>query len=248
MGEQVSLQELFLILKKRLLLILSITFAVTFLCAIVNYFYLTPIYQASTQLLVNQSRSDDPRFDYGEIQTNLELINTYSVIIKSPVILEKVKEDLNLFESVEELNSMINVSSENESQVVRVTVVNTEYRKAAEIANKVGEVFQSEIVNIMKIDNVSVLNKAEPNNFSAPISPHRTLNTAIAFVVGLMASIALAFLLEYFDNTINNEAKIMNQLKIPVLGTVSKISKNDLTDDNNLNSPSTNLAKQTFGS
>lgn len=247
MEEQVSLKEIFLILKKRLVLIVLVTFAATLLSAFVNYYYLTPTYQASTQLLVSHTRAEEPGYDYGEIQTNLELINTYSVIIKSPVILEKVKEELNLNESVESLNSMINVSSENESQVVRITVVNTEHRKAAEIANKVGEVFQSEIVNIMNIDNVSVLNEADPNKFPAPISPNRTLNMAIAFVVGLMASIGLSFLIEYFDNTINSEMNIMSQLKVPVLGTVSKLPNKVLSEENT-NRTAASVVKETLGS
>ncbi|WP_254636363.1 Wzz/FepE/Etk N-terminal domain-containing protein, partial [Bacillus sp. GbtcB15] len=82
-----SLKELFLTLKKRLSLIIIITAIATATSGIVSYFLLTPIYQSSTQILVNQSKDEQQVYNAGEVQTNLQLINTYNVIIKSPAIL-----------------------------------------------------------------------------------------------------------------------------------------------------------------
>jgi len=56
MEETISLKELFQTLKKRLLLILMITSVATLASGVVSYFFLTPIYQASTQILVNQKK------------------------------------------------------------------------------------------------------------------------------------------------------------------------------------------------
>lgn len=247
MDDNISLMGIIAVLKKRLILIVSVTFVSTFICLLVNYYYLTPAYQASTQLLVSHTNSEEPRYEYSEIQTSLELINTYSVIIKSPIILEKVREDLNLDESVEALNSMISVTSENESQVVRITVVNTDFEKATEIANKTGEVFQEEVINIMNIDNVSVLSEAELRNNPVPIHPNRTLNIAIGFIVGLMVSIGLSFFLEYFDHTIKNEKEIKILLNTPVLGSVSNLPKKIAAEDN-IKKTTVNAEKGTFES
>ncbi|MDV2687403.1 GNVR domain-containing protein, partial [Alkalihalophilus lindianensis] len=79
---------------------------------------------------------------------------------------------------------------------------------AAKIANKTAQVFQKEISKIMNIDNVSILAKAEVGDIQAPIKPQPLLNIAIAMVVGLMVGVGLAFLLEYFDNTIKTEQEI----------------------------------------
>ena len=54
MEETISLQELFRILRKRLSLIALITIIAITLSGIVSFAFLTPIYQASTQILVNQ--------------------------------------------------------------------------------------------------------------------------------------------------------------------------------------------------
>jgi capsular polysaccharide biosynthesis protein len=223
MEETISLKELLQTLKKRILLILSITFVAVLTSGIISFYFLTPIYQSSTQLLVNQAKSEQPIYNPGEIQTNLQLINTYNVIIKSPAILELVKEDLNLDMSLEQLNSKITVGSQTESQVLAITVQDPDPHMAADIANTTASVFQREIVKIMNIDNVSILAKAEVTDNASPVKPQPLLNIAIAMVVGLMAGVGLAFLLEYFDNTIKNEQDVEKHLELPVLGVISII-------------------------
>ncbi|WP_338449648.1 Wzz/FepE/Etk N-terminal domain-containing protein [Niallia oryzisoli] len=222
MEETISLRELFQTLRKRLSLIVVITVIAVMISGIVSYFIITPIYQASTQLLVNQEKSDQAAlYNSNEVQTNLQLINTYNVIIKSPAILDKVAERLSKEMSVSELNGKITVQSEKDSQVVNVSVQDPDPQLAAEIANTTADVFQKEIVSIMNVDNVSILAKATVAENQAPIKPQPLLNIAIALVVGLMAGVGLAFLLEYLDNTIKNEQDIENLLGLPVLGVIA---------------------------
>ncbi|WP_461201730.1 YveK family protein [Anoxybacillus sp. TBDG-1] len=223
MEETISLRELFQTLRKRAWLIIAITVIATMTSGIVSYFVLTPMYQASTQLLVNQAKSEQPIYNISEIQTNLQLINTYNVIMKSPAILDIVKEELDLNMPVEELNEKINVTSEKDSQVVNVTVEDPDPYMAADIANTVASVFQREIVKIMNVDNVNILAKAEVKEQPIPVKPKPLLNMAIAFVVGIMTGVGLAFLLEYLDNTIKNEQDVEKLLGLPVLGAITTI-------------------------
>lgn len=221
MEETISLKELLQTLRKRLLLILSITFVAVLVSGIVSFYFLTPIYQSSSQFLVNQAKDDQPVYNPGEIQTNLQLINTYNVIIKSPAILDIVKNTLDLDMTTEQLNSKITVGSQTDSQVVAITVQDADPKMAADIANTTVNVFQREIKEIMNVDNVTILAKAEVN--SSPVKPNPYLNIAIATVVGLMAGVGLAFLLEYFDNTVKDEQDIERNLDLPVLGVISII-------------------------
>ena len=223
MEETISLKELLETLKKRLVMIILITMTAGLVSGIISYFVITPIYQASTQILVNQAKSEQSVYSPSEVQTNLQLINTYNVIIKSPAILDKVAADLKLDMTAAQLNGKITVGSEKDSQVVNISVQDSDPNMAAKIANKIAEVFQTEIVKIMSVDNVSILAKATVEENQSPIKPQPVMNVAIAIVVGLMAAVGLAFLLEYFDSTIKNEQDIEKILDLPILGVIAQI-------------------------
>ncbi|MGG7619572.1 YveK family protein [Bacillus coreaensis] len=230
MEETISLKELFQTLKKRMSLIVIITLLAVMASGIISFFFLTPIYQASTQILVNQTKDDQTYYNTNEVQTNLQLINTYNVILKSPAVLEKVINDLNLDLSVSTLNSKISVASENNSQVVNINVQDEDPQRAADIANSTVKMFQKEIKTIMNVDNVSILAKAEVGENQSPIKPQPLLNVAVAMVVGLMLGVGVAFLLEYLDNTLKTEQDIEQTLGLPVLGAIPMIKETDPID------------------
>ncbi|WP_270606131.1 YveK family protein [Bacillus mobilis] len=247
MEETISLKELFLILKKRLAMILVIAFGAAIVSAIISFFFMTPIYQSSTQILVNQKKQDGTMIQAGEIQTNIQLTNTYKVIIKSPVILDQVNAKLNLNMTAQALTEKINVANEKDSQVISVTAEDKDPKLARDIANVTAEVFKGEVAKIMSVDNVTVLSKAEVGENQSPIKPRPMLNVAIAFIVGLMASVGLAFLLEYLDNTVKKEEDVESLLGLPVLGIVARMDEETMNVKSHAPS-SRKVRGQTIGS
>ena len=223
MEETISLQELFATLKKRLWLIIALTILAVVIAGIVSYTLLTPIYQTSTQILVNQEKTEASQLTNQNIQTDLQLINTYSVIIKSPTILDEVSKQLDLGLTVEQLNSKITVSNAENSQVVNVSVQDPDPAIAVDIANSTANVFQERIIELMSVDNVSILSPAVLKEDPQPVEPNPMLNMAIAAVIGLMLGVGIAFLLEYLDTSIKNDQDIEDMLDIPVLGHISPI-------------------------
>ena len=206
-------------------MILVIAFGVAIVSAIISFFFMTPIYQSSTQILVNQKKQEGAMIQAGEVQTNIQLTNTYKVIIKSPVILDQVNEKLNLNMTAQALTGKINVANEKDSQVISVTAEDKDPKLARDIANATADVFKGEVAKIMNVDNVTVLSKAEVAENQSPIKPRPMLNVAIAFIVGLMAAVGLAFLLEYLDNTVKKEEDVENLLGLPVLGIVARMDE-----------------------
>lgn len=223
MEEAISLQDLFKTLRKRLgLIVLLAIFAVT-IAAVLSFYVMTPVYQTSTEILVNQSPSETGQLTNQNIQTDLQLINTYSGIIRSPVILDQVVEQLGLDMTTDQLTGKITVSNAEQSQIVNIAVQDEDPAVAVEIANTTAAVFENDIRELMNVDNVRVLSPAVLKENQAPVSPNPTLNIAIAAVVGLLLGVGLAFLLEYLDTTIKDQQDIEDILGIPVLGTISPI-------------------------
>ncbi|WP_148630462.1 YveK family protein [Bacillus sp. E214] len=233
MEETISLKDLFETLKKRAWFIIMITVLAVLISGVTSFFILTPIYQSSTQLLVNQAKSEEAIYNSNQVQTNLQLIETYNVIMKSPAILDKVIEELDLKLSLSQLTNKITVASEQESQVVNVSVTDEDPHMAAKIANTTAEIFKEEIVEIMKVDNVSILAKATVSENASPIKPQPLLNIAIAMVVGLMIGVGISFLMEYLDNTIKTEQDIERILDLPVIGVIGVIEESNVQMEGN---------------
>ena len=117
MEETISLKELFEVLRKRMSLILILTFTAAAVSAIVSFFIITPVYQVSTQILVNREAVGE-NFSTNEVQTNIQLINTYSGIITSPAILDIVSQELDGDYTTGDLKDKLTVQSSKDSQIL----------------------------------------------------------------------------------------------------------------------------------
>ncbi|MHC5529874.1 YveK family protein [Priestia megaterium] len=223
MQDIISLKELLQKLKKRWMLITILTVVAGFASGIVSLYMTKPVYQASTQILVNQKNSDSSNLNVNQLQTNIDLVNTYSQIIKSPVILEKVSKKLDLKQSTTALDQKIAVNTQENSQVFSLTVEDTNPATATKIVNTVSKTFQTEIQNIMNVDNVTILSESTLKDNQTPVSPNLLMNVVSALAVGLILGSALAFLLDFIDTTFKNTKEVEEELGLPIIGIIPKI-------------------------
>jgi capsular polysaccharide biosynthesis protein len=94
---------------------------------------------------------------------------------------------------------------------------------AAKIANETAKVFKAEVSKVMNVDNVNILSKAVVKENIKPVKPIPALNILIGIVIGLIISIATAFILEFSDKSIKTEVDIEKYLDLPVMGVVANI-------------------------
>ncbi|MFS1511171.1 YveK family protein [Chengkuizengella sp. SCS-71B] len=222
MEQDMNVKEFLQLILRKMWMIIIITVIVTVTTGLVNYYVLTPTYKSSSQILVTPEISELQPFDLNDIRSSIELINTYSVIIKSPLILEQVSENLEGKYSAQYISSLIQVYTENQSQVFTIEVTSEDREMASQITNTVAQVFKTKIVELMQVNNVTILSEAKVPN--SPVKPNPILNIAISFVVAVVFSLVLIFLLEFFDNSVKTERHV-DDLELSVLGTVNKIGK-----------------------
>lgn len=213
--------QMLAILKKRFWLLFSIIVLFVSLATAFSYFVITPKYEAQTQILVNQNDG----YSWDKTQTDLRLINTYNVIITSPVILTKVIERLELAQTPSQLADQMTVSNENESKVVNIRVQSESAEQAVAISNMIAEVFQQEVPNIMAVDNLKILSYAKESESSQPVTPDFLMNVLVALFIGSLVGIGLVLLLEALDTTISNEFQVEEIFELPVVGMVGTMKK-----------------------
>ncbi len=221
--EEISLKEVLFILRKRMKLILSLFLIAVLLSSIISLFVLDKEYQANTTLMVGRPKdyASDANIQYNELLLNQKLVSTYGELIKTRAVAEEVIDNLNLDISYEQYKGKVNVSLVKDTELIQIIVKDTDPSVARIIADETANVFMDKVQEIMKVDNVHVIDKAETP--TVPVSPNITLNIAIAAVLGLMIGVFVAFLLEFLDNTIKTPEDVEKYLNLPVLGSIPKV-------------------------
>ncbi len=232
METELDLRDYIKTLRKRIWLILSIVVLSSLITGLVSLFVLEPVYEASTKLIVNQSRTDIglSELDINTVNLNIRLIDTYKEIIKTPAIMNKVAEQHPEWKlSSAQLVDKVQVSSVNNTQVMTLIVQDLSQSKAANIVNAISNVFIAEISTLMQVDNVFMLSEAVVLTNPQPVKPSPVLNIAISFVVSLMISIGIVFLFEYFDDSIKSEQDVLKYLNLPTIAMIPKVKPEDLS-------------------
>jgi len=224
--EEISLGEIFAIIKQRLLMIISLGILGLLVSALYTFFLVTPMYDSTTQLLVNRTSDSANEIQLSDINTNVQMINTYKDIIKGPVILGDVKENLSSNYTVGELGNMVTIGSNENSQVFSMTVTSADPVEAAQIANEIATTFQANIGEIMKVENVSIISEAVVN--PNPISPNILMNLVLGGLVGGMLGLGLAFLQHFMDRTIRDNQFISQTIGWPDLGVISEMDGDEI--------------------
>ena len=219
MEETIDLREYFGIIKKRFWIIALITVVGAVISGLISFFVLQPVYETKTTLIVDTNQNEETQTVTGDqFSVSQKLAVTYGEIIKSRTVLEPVIKNLKLDETYEELAQKITVSPVKDTQIISISVQDTNPKKARDIANQIPKVFTKEVKRITNANGVEVIDKAiTPIN---PIKPNKVMNVAIAAILGMMIGLFIVFLLEYMDNKIKTPQDIEKHLGLPVLGVI----------------------------
>ena len=228
--QTIDLRGIINIIRKRLGLILFSTFVVLVLGSIYTFFIATPVYTATTQLVVKLSNSDNSSAYAGQVAGNIQMANTINQVIVSPVILDKVQSNLNLPSNA--FQKQVTATNLTNSQVITLTVKYSNPYVAQKIADETANIFSMEAANLLNVTNVNILSKAKVQ--TTPISPKPKLYLAISVIAGLVLGLAIALLKELFDNKINKEEDI-ETLGLTVLGVTTYAQKSDFNKNTNKN-------------
>ena len=222
--QEIDLIELFKKMVKHLPLIILLSVIVGAASFAASKFLITPKYDSNATMIVSSSKQNtDPNnpqaaVELGQIQANKALISTYSEIVKSKGIADRVIANLGLDMDYEEFSNKVSIEPVKDTQIISVKVVDTIPERAQDIANETANIFKSSIGDIMNVDNVQILDGATlPEE---PSSPKIAKNTAIGAVLGIILGMAIVMIKELTDTRVKSSEDITTEFDIPVLGLI----------------------------
>ena len=223
MEEQViSLSEIFEALKKRWIMIVAITLTATIISGIISFFVIDPVYEASTKVFVGKEENDNAAYNSSEINMYQQLLQTYAQAIKTKDLVNRAISGLK-YDGLEARNVVesLTVNPISNTKILQIKYQSKDPNEAKDVLKSVTDEFIVTAKELVPNGNVRIIEEVElPQN---PVSPNKKMNIAIAFLLGLMVSVGLVFLLEYLDNTYKNKDQLEKELGIPVLGAIPDI-------------------------
>lgn len=215
---ELDLRELFIIVRKRILLILIVTLASTLVSAGVSYFVLKPSYKADISVIIGKPTVDGKTVSYNDVIMYQKLVKTYGELAKSRTVADHVIQSLGLDITPGQLQGMISVAPKGDTEFITMSVTSGDAELSMKIANQLALSLDRIGQEVKQEDNVQLLDEALLP--TGPSSPRPLLNMAIAFFLGLMVSVGIVFLLEYIDSTIKSQDDVEKLIGIPVIGII----------------------------
>ena len=221
--EEINLKELFEYIKEKILIVAVIVLAVLIIGSIYSLFIKTPVYKSTSTLVLvsDEGTSTQTAYTTQDVTLNNQLVSTYSKIVTSHRVIDTVIENLNADYTYSQLVKEVAVTTETGTQIIKVTVSDPDKSLAASLANEIVKVFGEEIKSIYKLQNVSVVDKAE--EASSPANVNYIKEAIIYIIIGAVLAFGIVFVIFYFDTSIKSAEEIENKLGLPVIGVIPKV-------------------------
>lgn len=184
-------------------------------------------YTASGKFYITSSTDISSDMTLAMLNANTRFSETYIELAKSDTVLSQVEQKLvqqgyhNY--DVAQLRRMVSYAARNETEVLEVTVTDTDPYMAQAVANAILDVAPDEIKRIVKAGAAEVVDTAKLP--TSPSSPNVLKNMVIGAFLGLLLGCAIIFCIEFFDTRIKTGANLEELYGLPVIGVIPEISK-----------------------
>lgn len=219
--EEIDLKELLSLFWSKKTQIILIVLIFMLIGVIYTVGFVTPKYTSSTTLLLATSENSTDKsstITTTDVTLNSKLVSTYSALVQSKSVLRQVISNLGIKISEDELKNNITVTQEKDTEIIKISVSNTNANTAEKVANEVAKVFTEKIQEIYKINNVQIVDTAEietePSNINHP------KDVIIFTFIGIVVAAGYVLIMNMLDTTVKTAEEVEKELKIPVLATI----------------------------
>lgn len=223
--EELDLKEIFNLFWNKKLQIVLIVAIFMVIGVIYTMGFVKPVYTSNTTLVL--ARMDDNSgtsvngetgLTQSDVTINSKLVSTYSELVKSKKVLRTVISNLSIKLDEDDLRKNVSVSSVKDTELIEIKVTNSDPATAAKVANEIANVFIENVKEIYSLNNVHIVDKAEPSD--SPSNIHHVRDVIIFAFIGVVIAVIYVLLLNMLDTTVKSAEDVEKLLDLPVLASI----------------------------
>lgn len=187
--------------------------------AVANGLQQTPLYEATTKILVGRGggMTESP----SDVEGFQQLASTMAVAVVSRPVAEAAVQQQDLGLSSGALLSGLSADVIPETQFIEVKYTDSKPERARRVVNAVGTAFSKRISEVSQSTSDITATVWEPAITPAyPVSPTPWRDGFIALVLGGMLGLGLAFLLEFLDDSWQSAEEAEQVSGVPTFGVI----------------------------
>lgn len=219
--ETIDLMELARLLWAHIVQIVAAAVAAALVSLLVCMFALTPKYQASINMIVNARQDTTATFTSDNFNSAKNLISTYAVIIKSNTVLNEVIDTLDLDMTYGQLYSMVSVASVDNTQIMKVTVTDTDVKRAGEIVETIADIVPDVLVEKVEAGSCKTVSDVSIN--PNKVFPQTKKYVMMAGLMGAVVVCGILVLAHLLHDTIVDDEDAQKKLGLPMLGLIPEV-------------------------
>lgn len=199
-----------------LIILLFIVIGITYTICLV-----TPKYTSKTTLLLATEQGNGTtgsQITTTDLTLNSKLVSTYRDLIKSSKVVRQVISNLNIDMSEDALKGSISVQAKADTDILEISVTNTDPELAAKIANELAPVFSEQVKEYYNINNVHVVDVAEEE--TSPSNVNHAKDIIIFAFIGIVVSAAYVLIANMLDTTVKTAEDIEKLCSVTVLASI----------------------------
>lgn len=214
---EIDIGHILSILWEKILVIIATGIIVGLAGFLVSKFLITPKYESETKLYV-LNRANDSATTLSDIQLSTQLTKDYQILVTSAPVMNQVIKELGLNMKASELASTISVDTPSDTRVLQITVTSDNPKRAKDIADKVAQVSSKKICDIMKIEQVNVIEEGSMSEEPAVDTVQKW--TLIGLALGIVLSCAVIIIRSMLDDTVKTTEDVEKYFDLSTLAVI----------------------------
>lgn len=197
-------------------LIVGLAMSLAVIAGVYTSFFMTPMYEATAIIYVLSNR--DSAINVSDLQLGSELTQDYIKVFQMWEVHEEVINNLDLPYSYAQMSSMLSVVNDSDTRMLDINVSSPDPQEAADIANEYARVGSQYIADTMATDKPNIMSAAlKPSN---PVSPNRTRNVLLGFMLGGMVAAGIVTVKMVMDDKYKTAEDIRRYTGLATLAVV----------------------------